>query len=190
MPLKEVIEEITNQANREASEILKKAEAESKEILKKAELGSEQKTAEARENASKAAEEYKKKKIANIKLDLKKERMQEKKAILEQIVNKAKEKLGKMDERQREDLLKKLITIAKHELPDIKYIECSKSDANIVKKMMQTAEIKSDLAGLGGIIAANKDKTIQLDLTFERLLEQAKEEYIDEISKRVFRQDA
>ena len=167
--------------------MVKQAEQEAGVIIKKAELDFEQKTEEAKKNAGKAAEEMKKKKIAGIKLDLKKQLMQEKKLVLEQIVEGAKEKLGKMSEKQREDILKKLIATAKEELPEVKFIECSNADLAIVKKLMPAAELKSSLAGLGGIIAANKDRTVQLDLTVERLLESTKEEYIDEISKRIFK---
>lgn len=187
MPLKEVIEEITNQANEEAKQAVKQGENEAREITKKAELEFEQKTNEAKTNAAKAAEEMKKKKIAGTKLDLKKQLMQEKKLVLEQIVEGAKGKLGEMSEKQREDIIKKLIATAKEELSEVKFIECSEADLAIVKKHMPSAEVKNTLTGLGGIIAANKDKTIQVDLTLERLLESTKEEHIDEISKRIFK---
>jgi vacuolar-type H+-ATPase subunit E/Vma4 len=186
MPLKEVIDEVINQANEEAKAIIKHAEQEALEIERKAKLDVEAKTAESEKNAGKAAEDIKKKKVASTKLELKKEIMQEKKAVLEQIVEKAKLKLSEMGEKQREEILKKLIATAKNELSDVKFIECSKTDSAIVKKLVPNADIKITTS-VGGIIAANKDRTVQLDLTVERLLEQAKEEYIDEISKRIFR---
>jgi len=67
------------------------------------------------------------------------------------------------------NLLKKMVNYAKNTLgPDI-IIHCREKDNSIVKGMNIPIG-ESSINTLGGILAENKEGTMELDLTFEELL--------------------
>lgn len=185
MSLENVLNEIINTAKMEEKRTIQEAEKQARAILEEQKQEAKKQKELAWKKAKNFAEELKKKQLSGHKLELKKNLMQEKGKALEQVVEKAVKKIQKMPLGERRKLLKKLVAKAKKELPGSRFLYANKQD----KKLLGTVsglKFAGELDIIGGIVLANADESIQVDYSFERLLNEAKEKHLDEIAKKLF----
>lgn len=185
MTLENVLNEIINSAKQEEGKIIKEAEAEAQRIVGEQRKSVEEEKGKALEKARKHAKEMKKKQLSAYTLEMKKQLMQEKAKALDTVVERTVAKIEGMKSAERKKLLGKLVNAAKQELQGSKFIYANKKDRKLLGSV---AGLKFDgeLNILGGVVLANADKSVQVDYSFERLLEEQKEKNLNEIAKKLF----
>lgn len=180
MGLEAVKEEITRNAKQQESAMIAEARKEANKIMKEAEAKVEELKAKTEAETKKATEAIKRQALVSAEMESKKMVLEAKKQIIENVFSEAKKKLEALDDKKREELIKKLLEKAKKEL-EIAYVYCNKRDIRFVKGL--TVEV-ADIAG--GLIGENKDKTIRLDYSFETLLDTINEKELQTINKLLF----
>jgi vacuolar-type H+-ATPase subunit E/Vma4 len=99
------------------------------------------------------------------------------KNIIEEVFGLAEQGLQKLNKKSREDHLKKIL----HSGFKFSKVYCAKSDVTLVKG--HKAEV-TEIAG--GAILENKDGDIRLDLSYETILSNIKQDNLDEVAKALF----
>ena len=106
--------------------------------------------------------------------------LEEKKKAIETVFEKVRENLVSLKAPKRKEHIKRLVEKAKKEI-DVKYVYCNKTDKKPMGAIKtQEAEI------LGGIIAENKKKDVRVDYSYETLLEDIKEKYLQDLGNKLF----
>lgn len=181
MALENVIEDIINQANGSASELIKEGEEEADHLLSKAHIEAKQKLEKFEEESRNIAEEKKNSELTAARLEQKRMTLAAKKMATENIFNEIKSKIAQLSRKDNEDLAKTLVQKAKKELKDAKYVYSNSADKRVVEKM--GLEFAGTIDCLGGIIVENSDKSVRVNLTFDRLFEDFKEDINEHITK-------
>lgn len=183
MGLEKVINEINNEAKEKATAIINEGKKEAAEILRK----EKERLAEERQNkeaeTAKAVKDLLNQGTASLKLWQKKEELNAKKEVLEEIFQKTREKISKS--REKEKLLKKLINKAEKEL-DAKYFYSNKEDKAMIERIAPKLKFRSSIDCLGGVVLENEASTIRVNYSFEVFLKKAVEENLSELNKRLF----
>ncbi|RLG14815.1 MAG: hypothetical protein DRN66_01040 [Candidatus Nanohalarchaeota archaeon] len=151
---KRIISNAQKEADKKAKSIIDAANSEAKEIA---------------ETALRQAKQVKKEKLFGYEQEAKKIILTGEKKILEQLFSEAKEELKNIKSSKRQEILKKLLMIAKKELGDDAIVYASAADAAILKSAEKGIEIKADENIVFGIIARNKDDSVVIDLTMDSL---------------------
>lgn len=180
MGLEAVKEEIIRSARQQESALVAEARKEANKIMKEAEAKTEEMKAISEADAKKAAEAMKRQALASGEMESRKLVLEAKKQVIENVFSEAKKRLEALDDRKREEFMKKLLEKAGKEL-EVAYIYYSKKDAKFVKGIgVEASPI------IGGLIAENKERTIRVDYSFETMLEAIKEKELQNINKLLF----
>ena len=157
------------EARKEANRIMKEAESKIAEMK----AGSEADT-------KKLIEAMKRQALASAEMESKKMVLEAKKQVIENAFSEAKKRLEALDDRKREELMKKLLEKTKKEL-EVAYLYCHKRDVKFAKGISAEAS-----QVIGGLIAENNERNIRADYSFDALLETIKEKELQSISKLLF----
>ena len=180
MGLEAVKEDIIRGAKQQESALIAEARKEAGRIMKEAEAKAEELKAKSDAETKKTTELIKRQALATGEMESKKMALEAKKQVIDYVFSEAKKKLEALDDKKRENLLKRLLEKSKKEL-EIAYVYCNKNDAKFIKGLSLEA------AGIiGGLIAENREKTIRLDYSFDTLLETIKEKEMQSINKLLF----
>lgn len=185
MTLENVVNEIINNAKQEERKIVQEAEMQARNIIEEQNTAMDEQKKLARENAKKLAKEMEKKQLSAYKLELRKQLMQEKANALKIVVEKTIARIKKMPSAKRKRLLKKFVERGRKELPNSKFLYANSKDRKLLGNV-SGLKFAGELNVLGGVVLENADKTVQVDYTFERLLEETKEKNLSEIAKKLF----
>lgn len=188
MTLENVMAEIISEAEKKRAEIIDQAKHESKKILEEATKKSEERKKHLDEATKKMLAETKRMELSTTNIRLHKMYLEAKKAVLDEIYNQLVEKINKLETSNRKGLLQKLVDKAKRELPDAKFIYCNGRDKTIVSGM-KDMKFNGTINCLGGVIVENGDRTIRVNYTFDVLLQNVKEVYLNEVAKKVFEEE-
>jgi len=183
MGLEKVKDEILNNANREASRIKEEANNEVKKAMDDSEQRVNSYRNKANEDAKSIIESMKTKEKASAELELKKLNLDAKKALIEKVFVNAKNKICKLDENKRKEMIKKLLEKSIKEL-EIKSVYCNKIDA----KFIQGFDVKVENI-LGGIIAENDDGSVRVNYSYDSLLQSVRENSLKDVAKILFGQN-
>jgi len=180
MGLEAVKEEIIRSAKQQESALIAEARKEANRIMKEAEAKIEEMKARSEAGTKKATEAMKRQAMSSAGMEGSKMLLEAKKQVIESVFSEAKKRLEAIDDKKREELMKKLLEKAKKEL-EVAYAYCNKKDAKFLKGVgVETSPI------IGGLIAENKEKTIRVDYSFDTLLETIKEKELQSINKLLF----
>jgi V/A-type H+/Na+-transporting ATPase subunit E len=172
MGLEEVKKEILNNARSQAKQLQKEGEKESQAIMASAEA----KVAAIKERADKEAdfeiEQYRTVSMAEAASITKKKMLS-----FGEVIEQTKDKLEKLSVANRQ---KHLNTLLKDTTGYAK-VYVSKKDVSAVKKQKA-----SEIDILGGAILENSEGNVRLDMSYETLLGQLKQEKLAEVSKMLF----
>ncbi|MBI2084341.1 MAG: hypothetical protein HYT70_01890 [Candidatus Aenigmarchaeota archaeon] len=172
MALEDVIEDIERQANVTAQAILKEAGEEAERTVSKARKESEKQVFQFEEETERMLAEKKNAELLAAKIEQKRMLLATRKMAAEKIFNEIKDSLSKFGEKERESIVKILVERARQELQDAKYIYSNKADKKFAEK---SGLVFADAINcIGGIIVENSDKTVRINLTFDRLFENFK----------------
>ncbi len=180
MGLEAVKEEVIRQAKQQETSLLAEARKESNKIMAEAEKRIEEMKEKSDADSKRTAELLKRQAMASAELECRKLLLDAKKQVLENVLAEVKEKLENLEDKKREEIIKKLLEKTGKEI-EIANVYCSKKDMRLVKGLnAEAANI------IGGIIAENKDKTIRVNYSFETILDGIKEKELQNINKLLF----
>lgn len=181
MGLEEIQEEVIRQTEKigaeKVAQATKKAEEikqETKELIAEEERKAEKET-EALIKQLKIAIE------AATKFEIKKMELTSKKETIEQVFEKAKQKISELDEKTQERLTNILLFESQREI-QVSKIFCNKKTTKWMPKNFEVHHAENS----GGVIAENKDGTLRVDNTFETILEEVRKDALKKIAKSIF----
>ena len=177
MGLEAVKEEIIRNAKEQETALIAEARKEANRVMKETERKIEVMKENNETETKRIIEMIKKQELASAELENKKIILEAKKQVIESVFAEAKRRLENLDEKTKENYIKKLLEKAKQDI-EAAYFYCSKKDAKFLKvSNAETANI------IGGLIAENKEKTIRVDYSFETILQGIKENELQNINK-------
>ena len=180
MGLETVKDEIMNSAKEQSNSSISEARKEANRIIKEAEKKIEDMKEKSEAETKKLIDTIKRQELASAELENKKILLEAKKQIIENVFAESRKKLENLDDKRREEILKKLLEKAKNEI-EVANIYCNKKDSKFLK-VFNVGNV--DI--IGGLIAENKERTIRVDNSFETMLESIKEKELQNINKILF----
>ncbi|MCD6507639.1 V-type ATP synthase subunit E [Candidatus Poribacteria bacterium] len=197
MALEDILRKIEEDARREADKILSEARARAEEILHSAEQEAERIRENLLEEARREAQTHKSRLISMAQLDMRKEILQEKQNLIDQVFQIALERLLRMEDEEYRELIREMLKqVVEH--GDEEIILCERDKSRISQGFIQTlnkelesegkpgkltiAEETGDFSG-GFILRRGK---IELNNSFDALLQAAKDEMRSELSQILF----
>jgi V/A-type H+-transporting ATPase subunit E len=179
MGLEEVKQEVLEKAREKAESIINEAKAEANKIMDKVKEEIREQEKIINEDTKKRITLMERKDISSAEIDIKKNFLQAKKEVINDVFNRVKEKLKK-DSKIRKELIQRLLKKTESEIKIAK-IYCNKQDKSIFKDYnLEFIDI------LGGFIAENNDATIRINHSFDVILESIKEKELGKIDKILF----
>ena len=180
MGLEKVKEEIISKAKLNANALIKEGRDEFARMMKDTEEKVKKSKEKIVEELKKIQDNIKKKEIASSELEIKKSILEEKKRAIEDVFKEVRNRINSLNDKKREEYVKKLIEKAKKEI-DVKYIYCNKKDGKFVSGFkVEETEI------LGGIIAENEGRDVRVDFSYDAILEGLKDNYLQDLGKILF----
>jgi len=183
MGLDEVKQEIQETADRQAERISGEGKSEAAMILRAADERISQIRASAQEGTLQIIDEMRRREISGAELELRNRSLEQKKALIEQVLLQAADNLAKLDAKKRQAFHKTLIARAKKDL-DIAVVLCSAKDKPAISRRVRAKVIETDISG--GVIVENKSGTVRIDYSFETVLSDLKEKHLGTIGKMLF----
>lgn len=176
MGIEEIKKEILEKAKNLTKSSAKEAERERDSIMKAAEDSIQKLKEKSEKDADYVIEQYRLANIAGVTSAIKKEKLNVEKEIMAEVLAKAQEKLSALNSAARKKHFEKMLKAGK----DYSRVFCSKKDVQLIKSKPETADI------LGGLILENKEGTMRIDMSYDNLLSQAKDETLAEVSRMLF----
>ena len=181
MAIEAIQEEIMGLAEKEAERQIAQAMKKAEEIRQETNttLSLEDKKGETETDS--LIEQLKQAIEASAKFEIKKLELTSKKDMINNVFDKATEKIMSLDEKTHERLTKILLKDAEKEI-DIGKIICNEKTKKYLPKEFQ---IKTEEM-IGGIIAESKDGTLRVDNRYETILEEIRRDALKKIAKSMF----
>jgi V/A-type H+-transporting ATPase subunit E len=169
MGLDTVVKNISEKTEAECKEISAKAAAEAVTIKTAASAEAVQASAGIMAKADQSVSKMRQRELSSAKLDVKKSRLNAEKDVLAEVHAGFMKQLSALPGGKKADILKKLIALAKKDIPTGK-IYSNAADADLVKG--QGYESGGTIDCIGGILVTSEDGSINLDYTFNSILEE------------------
>ncbi len=185
MSLENVVNEIISQAEKQRQEIVDQGRQEAKKIVDEATKKAREQTKQFEEETKKLANETKRMELSALNIHLQKMFLEAKKGMLDELYRHVVEKIEKLDASERKELIQRLVEKSKKELPDAKFVYCNSRDKEIVSGI-KSLKFNGVVDCLGGIVVENGEKSVKVNYTFDVILKNVKEAYLNEVAKRVF----
>ncbi|MBS3175803.1 hypothetical protein J4457_01050 [Candidatus Woesearchaeota archaeon] len=182
MALEDVKKQIVEEAQEHAEHLLKEAKKEAEHILKETERELSSYKDELSQNAEKLLVSFEKKELASAEFDGKRSLLDKKRELINKVIEDALHDLQKQSAAERRKLISMLLNRARKEL-DVKRVYTNKQDSGFIKEKNIQVKV-GDIAG--GIIAESADGTVSIDLSFETLLQQIRENSLMELNEALF----
>ena len=184
MSLENVIKEINNSAGQKANTIISEGKKEANSILQKTQEKINKSNQKTIEKTAEIVSSIERTEIASLQLVLKKQALNAKKEVIDEVFDEAKKKLKSLPEKQKQLILKKLLVKGKKEV-NAKHFYSNSKDRKLIAKL-SGLKFRKEISCIGGFVLENEDNTISSDQTFDLILEKVREKHISEISGRVF----
>jgi V/A-type H+-transporting ATPase subunit E len=168
MGLDKVVKDISDKVEADSKAVIAKAQAEAAEIKKAADAEAQQYSKAEMEKADMTISKMRQRELSSAKLDVKKSKMNAEKDVLDEVHDSFKKQLSAIPKEKRADMIKKLIKLAKKDVPSGK-IFTNAADAEFVKDSGYT--YGGNINVIGGIIITSDDGSVNLDYTFDSILE-------------------
>ena len=185
MGLEIVKEEILSSAKSQATALIAEARKEANKIMKEAEKKIEEMKEKSEAETKRILDTIKRQELTSAELENKKILLESKKQVIEGIFGEAKKRLEKLDDKKREEYIKKLFEKIRSDI-EPEHIYCSKKDIKFLKEFNVEPIHIEPINISGGLMAENKEKTIRVDYGFETILEDIKEKELQSINKILF----
>ena len=180
MGLESVKEEILNNAKEQAASLIAEARKDANAMQKEAEKRVEEAKEKIETETKRMIDIIKKQEFASVESENKKMLLEAKKEVIESVFSQAKKTLESIDDKQRDKYIKKILERTKNEI-EIAYIYCNKRDIKFLKGLnVEPVNI------IGGLMAENREKNIRVDYSFETILQNIKDNELQNLSKILF----
>ncbi len=168
MGLDKVVKDISDKAETESKEIVARATAEAAAEKQSAEAQARQIVASELSKADLAIPKMRQRELSSAKLDVKKAKLNAEKDVLAEVRAEYVKRLSALPREKKVDILNKLIGMARKEIPAGK-IYTNAADADLVKG--SGYEYGGNIKCIGGIVINSSDGSVNLDYTFDSILE-------------------
>lgn len=180
MGLDEVKKEIIDDANRKADEILAKAQAEAEQVFDEIRKKAIEESAKADAHTSALIETQTRREIAAAEFDARKMMLDAKKKLIDESMDRARQKVASWNDAKRGSVLKKLMAKAKSDL-DLAIVAANPKDKKHVKG---TAFESADI--LAGMLGRTKDGRVSVDYSVDEMLQSIRDNELAQIGKVLF----
>lgn len=182
MGLEEIVKEIKARGKAEAEKIRAETEKEVSSILEKAKAKAEKIKAEKQQATMKEIEKLRMQELSSAHLVVKRELLNARKQILEQVYEKAVEELKQLPPEKNQEILKTIIE--KHQDNNSKIYSRSE-DRQMVKKLTKL-RFAGEIKCIGGVVIENEDGTEVLDFKYDTILKNVSEQSLKQVYDILF----
>jgi V/A-type H+-transporting ATPase subunit E len=168
MGLDRVVKDISDKAEAESRDITARAQAEASIVKKEAEAEAKRVYDAEMARADQAILKMRQRELSSAKLDIKKSKLNAEKDVLEEVRSDLIKRLSAMPKEKKVDILNKLINLARKDVPMGK-IYTNAGDAELIKS--SGYEYGGNIKCIGGIIVTSMDGSVNLDYTFDSIME-------------------
>lgn len=186
MSLEKVVEDVLDQAKKQAEKIVLDAGAEAGKIISEAERKAVIVSKELSEKNMVLALELEKKEFSSAKLKANKDFFEAKKEILDEINALAFKKVSELSGEKRNSVLKHLAEKALRELDGAEFFYSTEKDKVLIQKFFPKLKHAGGINSVGGLVLENSSRNIRVNCTFEVLFDSVKGDCLNEIASRVF----
>jgi V/A-type H+-transporting ATPase subunit E len=183
MGLDKVVKDISEKAEAESKVISAKASTEAAAIKTAAEGEARQIAAAELAKADQSISKMRQRELSSAKLDVKKSKLNAEKDVLTDVHAGFVKQLSVLPREKKVDILQKLIKLAKKDISTGK-IFCNAADADLIKDSGYA--YGGNINCLGGILVTSEDGSINLDYTFDSILEDVWTSSMKQISDILF----
>tara|TARA_Y100000310_G_scaffold117117_1_gene115822 strand:+ start:616 stop:1170 length:555 start_codon:yes stop_codon:yes gene_type:complete len=182
MALEDVKQQLLKEAEARATKIVAEADSSVDAAKKQVDVDVETYKKELVSQNESMLKAHKQKELAQAEFDGKKALLDAKKEVMGEVIGAAKDSLEKLAPPKRKALNEALLKEASKEIA-VKQVVLAKKDLRTITKA-GIGKISGDISG--GLIAETSDGKILVDLSVETMLEQIKEEKLQELSEVLF----
>lgn len=168
MGLDKVIKDVSDKAEAESKEIIVRAQSDSAAIKKEAEAEARRIYEAEMALSDVLISKMRQRELSSAKLDVKKFKLNAEKDMLEEVRSDLIKRLSAMPEKKKVDILQKLIDLARKDVPSGK-LYTNAEDADLVKNTGY--EYGGKIKCIGGIVVTSMDGSVNLDYTFDSIVE-------------------
>jgi V/A-type H+-transporting ATPase subunit E len=168
MGLDRVVKDISDKAEAEGREITARAGAEASTIKKEADAEAKKAYEAEMARADQAVSKMRQRELSSAKLDIKKSKLNAEKDVLDDVRSELSKRLTAIPKEKRVELLNKLLALARKDVPAGK-VFTNAGDAELVKG--SGYEYGGNIKCIGGIVVTSVDGTVNLDYTFDSIME-------------------
>ena len=186
MPLEKIIRKIEKDAEAEAHRIIHDAEAQAQGILKEGSAEAKLSIEKMEVAHGKAVDSMKKKKLSAARREVRHIIMNAKEDVIVQCFDQAMDELKSLKGEKYQGVVTKLMTRAQPLLKHAVVVPSCEDDKKVAGKL--GLELADDsVSAMGGIILREKDGSMEIDNTFEGILERKKDDIRIRVSQALFR---
>ncbi|RZN15696.1 MAG: V-type ATP synthase subunit E [Methanosarcinales archaeon] len=179
MGLETVVAGIIEKGKEQTKLILQEADEEVNGILKRAKSEAEKEREELEDAARAEAEQLKKQEISSAHLRVKREALNARQAMFEEVQKNVADRIGSISDEKNEKILEAILK--KHTTAG-SGIYSNRRDKTLVERTS-----KLDYAGsidcLGGVVIESSDRTVQYDYTYDTILQDINEKSLKQVSE-------
>ncbi|EGQ42840.1 MAG: archaeal/vacuolar-type H+ ATPase subunit E [Candidatus Nanosalina sp. J07AB43] len=177
MGLEEVKSDILEEAQQKSDEIIGEAEEEEEEILEEASKESSKIKKEVNKELERKKDSLEKQELSNARMKAKQEKLKAKQKELERAFNEFRDDLSNLDEDERKSFVQNVIEETDFEVAKVKGSE----EFEGLKEDVEFEEIEEE-----GIILESEDGSTRRDFTFDRIVENFREEHRKDVAEMLF----
>lgn len=169
MGLDRVVKDISDKADAEGRDTIARARAEAAAIRQEAEAEAKKAYDAEMARADQAISKMRQRELSSAKLDIKKSKLNAEKDVLDEVRSALAGRLSAMPGEKKTELLKRLVDLARRDVPAGK-IYSNAGDAELVKDAGY--EYGGTIKCVGGIVVTSADGSVNLDYTFDSIMEE------------------
>lgn len=192
MSLDTVVEDIREEARARADEILDEANAQAEEIVSEAEADADRIRTERQAEVERTVERERDRSLSSAKLEAKQERLAARRDLLEEVREATADALAELEDDRRRELTEALLEGALAEFDDEPVVVRGRADdADLLEELVDDVEdavIGDPYDCLGGVVVAGEGSRVQVNNTFDSLLEEVWDRNLKELSDTLFEQ--
>lgn len=182
------IEDVTNKIKEEAQklvqQLLSQADAEAQRIENETQREIDDYQKKLRENAEQMIAKERRKALASAEFEGKRLLLDRKTGIVDAVMADVAKEVQKLPAAERRAVLQKLLKEVSNEI-DVQKVHINPKDKTTVRDALGGVTVVEQEM-LGGVIAESKDGRVRVDMSFEAILEQLREEHLGELSRVLF----
>lgn len=176
MGLEDVKSDILEEAEEKANRIVEEAEEEADEIVEEAEKEAEKIKAAAEEEVEQKKESMEKKTLSNARMKARELEQKEKQRQLDEVFKNFRERLEELDDEEREAFVDSCLDRAGF---DVGKVKGGEEFEDAVSKEFEEEDID-------GIILVSEDGERRMDFTFDRIVQNYRENHRKQVSEALF----